>query len=297
MSDITANVVVSMPSQLFTLARSFKAVANGKIYIGQIDTDPTIPANQIQVYIEGEDGDLIPVSQPILINAGGYPVYNGQITKFVTVKGHSMSVYDAYGVQQFYFPNILGYEPDQFASTLNLSWLRGMNGFLGGDVYPPSIGVNANVGEIIPAGTRYIRLNGVVMMLSAPLSSPLTIASYDTTSINGSVELYPVTFFHEVNSGWKIAQNDTQLQRLLGVGGNIILSSENYTLSGDFTVNSDLTIKSKWKKTKFTVNQFWLRTPLTASIRQPYDIIIDGSIDWEFHSNQITMHQIHHLQS
>lgn len=99
MSDITANVVVSMPSQLFTLARSFKAVANGKIYIGQIDTDPTIPANQIQVYIEGEDGDLIPVSQPILINAGGYPVYNGQITKFVTVKGHSMSVYDAYGVQ------------------------------------------------------------------------------------------------------------------------------------------------------------------------------------------------------
>ncbi|MBX8819613.1 phage tailspike protein, partial [Escherichia coli] len=28
MSDITANVVVSMPSQLFTMARSFKAVAN-----------------------------------------------------------------------------------------------------------------------------------------------------------------------------------------------------------------------------------------------------------------------------
>ena len=35
MSDITANVVVSMPSQLFTMARSFKAVANGKIYIGK----------------------------------------------------------------------------------------------------------------------------------------------------------------------------------------------------------------------------------------------------------------------
>ncbi|EOA6240007.1 phage tailspike protein, partial [Salmonella enterica subsp. enterica serovar Kentucky] len=38
MSDITANAVVSMPSQLFTMPRSFKAVANGKIYIGQIDT-------------------------------------------------------------------------------------------------------------------------------------------------------------------------------------------------------------------------------------------------------------------
>ncbi|EME5366759.1 phage tail protein, partial [Escherichia coli] len=52
MTDITANVVVSMPSQLFTMARSFKAVANGKIYIGKIDTDPVNPENQIQVYVE-----------------------------------------------------------------------------------------------------------------------------------------------------------------------------------------------------------------------------------------------------
>ncbi|HDX2577743.1 TPA: hypothetical protein RN912_005094, partial [Escherichia coli] len=43
-----------------------------------------------------------------------YPVYNGQIAKFVTVQGHSMAVYDAYGTQQFYFPNVLKYDPDQF---------------------------------------------------------------------------------------------------------------------------------------------------------------------------------------
>ncbi|MCH7178910.1 hypothetical protein EFJ76_16695 [Escherichia coli] len=114
MTDITANVVVSMPSQLFTMARSFKAVANGKIYIGKIDTDPVNPDNQIQVYVENEDGSHIPVSQPIIINAAGYPVYNGQIAKFVTVQGHSMAVYDAYGTQQFYFPNVLKYDPDQF---------------------------------------------------------------------------------------------------------------------------------------------------------------------------------------
>lgn len=118
MSDITPNVVVSMPSQLFTLARSFKAVANGSIYIGQIDADPTIPSNQIQVYLENEDGDHIPVPQPIVINAGGYPVYNGQISKFVTIQGHSMAVYDAYGVQQFYFPNVLKYDPDQLKALL-----------------------------------------------------------------------------------------------------------------------------------------------------------------------------------
>ena len=118
MTDITANVVVSMPSQLFTMARSFKAVANGKIYIGKIDTDPVNPDNQIQVYVENEDGSHVPVAQPIVINAAGYPVYNGQIAKFVTVQGHSMAVYDAYGAQQFYFPNVLKYDPDQLRLEL-----------------------------------------------------------------------------------------------------------------------------------------------------------------------------------
>lgn len=118
MSDITANVVVSMPSQLFTMARSFKAVANGKIYIGKIDTDPVNPENQIQVYVENEDGSHVPVLQPIIINAAGYPVYNGQIAKFVTVQGHSMAVYDAYNSKQFYYPNVLGYDPDQLRQEL-----------------------------------------------------------------------------------------------------------------------------------------------------------------------------------
>ncbi|EOY5959609.1 phage tailspike protein, partial [Escherichia coli] len=93
-------------------------VANGKIYIGKIDTDPVNPENQIQVYVENEDGSHVPVSQPIIINAAGYPVYNGQIAKFVTVQGHSMAVYDAYGAQQFYFPNVLKYDPDQLRQEL-----------------------------------------------------------------------------------------------------------------------------------------------------------------------------------
>ncbi|HDL7826232.1 TPA: endorhamnosidase, partial [Yersinia enterocolitica] len=119
MPDIIPNVVVSMPSQLFTMPRKFAAVFGGRIYIGLIDTDPTIPSNQIQVYLENEDGSLVPVAQPLLINAGGFPVYNGQIAKFVTVQGHSMAVYDALNVQQFYFPNVLKYDPDQFRQYLD----------------------------------------------------------------------------------------------------------------------------------------------------------------------------------
>ncbi|MEQ5566337.1 phage head-binding domain-containing protein, partial [Providencia rettgeri] len=118
MSDIIPNVVVSMPSQQFTLARKFQAASNGKIYIGQIDKDPTIPENQIQVYLENEDGSTIPVAQPLIINQAGFPVYNGQIAKFVTVEGHSMAIYDSYGAQQFYYPNVLKYDPDQFPNRL-----------------------------------------------------------------------------------------------------------------------------------------------------------------------------------
>lgn len=129
MSDIIPNVVVSMPSQLFTLARKFQAASNGKIYIGKIDTDPTLPENQIQVYLENEDGSHIPVSQPLIINQAGFPVYNGQIAKFVTVEGHSMAVYDSYGSQQHYYPNVLKYDPDQFESRF-LRELSSPDGYL-----------------------------------------------------------------------------------------------------------------------------------------------------------------------
>ena len=116
--EMIPNVVVSMPSQLFTLARKFQAASNGKIFIGKIDTDPTLPENQIQVYIEKENGSLLKTTQPISINQAGFPVYNGQIAKFVTVEGHSMAVYDSYGVQQFYYPNVLKYDPDQFEKRI-----------------------------------------------------------------------------------------------------------------------------------------------------------------------------------
>ncbi|EOW4349270.1 phage head-binding domain-containing protein [Escherichia coli] len=287
--SINANVVVSMPSQLFTMARSFKAVANGKIYIGKIDTDPVNTENQIPVYVENEDGSHVPVSQPIIINAAGYPVYNGQIAKFVTVQGHSMAVYDAYGSQQFYFPNVLKYDPDQLSVMLNLSWLRGMNGFLGGEVYPNKIGIDAKIGDLIPEGVRFVRLDGALMMMSTPLSSPLTITSYDSTVINDNIELYPISFFNEVNSGWKIAQNDAQLSRLLPLSGNIGIAYSPVTVEGIFNIQGDIRLKPLLPKVTVDSRQFWLRSPRTWNETNqeydytPYDIRIVGNFLFDFY--------------
>ncbi|ECJ2644832.1 hypothetical protein MSU26_003366 [Salmonella enterica] len=119
MTDITPNVVVSNPRPIFTDTRTFRAVANGRIYIGQIDTDPVNHANQIPVYIENDDGSHVQISQPLIINAAGKIVYNGQLVKIVTVQGHSMAIYDAYGTQVDYIANVLKYDPDQF--SINLS--------------------------------------------------------------------------------------------------------------------------------------------------------------------------------
>lgn len=118
MADPIANVVVSMPSQLFTRPDIFSSVSNGKIFVGVIDSDPTNPSNQIQVYIQNEDNTLTAVPQPLRTNIAGYPVYNGQIVKFVTQQGFSMTVQSASGVQLFYFPNILKYDPDQLRQQL-----------------------------------------------------------------------------------------------------------------------------------------------------------------------------------
>ena len=289
MSNIVPNVIISMPSQLFTLARKFQAASNGKIFIGKIDSDPTLPQNQVQVYVENEDGSHIPVSQPIIINAAGYPVYNGQIAKFVTVQGHSMAVYDAYGSQQFYFPNVLKYDPDQLSVMLNLSWLRGMNGFLGGEVYPNKIGIDAKIGDLIPEGVRFVRLDGALMMMSTPLSSPLTITSYDSTVINDNIELYPISFFNEVNSGWKIAQNDAQLSRLLPLSGNIGIAYSPVTVEGIFNIQGDIRLKPLLPKVTVDSRQFWLRSPRTWNETNqeydytPYDIRIVGNFLFDFY--------------
>lgn len=170
MSDsITANVVIGMPSQLFTLARSFKANANGKIYISKIDTPPgemTDPDNYVQVYLENEDGSHVPMAQPIIINSGGFPVYNGQIAKFVTVEGHAMAVYNAYNVQEFYYPNVLKYDPDQFEQRLagpNGAYVIGHDSnTVGGSIDANSIAIENNslkVRGMIPSTDRRIIVN------------------------------------------------------------------------------------------------------------------------------------------
>ncbi|MEX9929601.1 phage tailspike protein, partial [Providencia rettgeri] len=205
------NVVVSMPNQLFTLARKFQAASNGKIYIGQIDKDPTIPENQIQVYLENEDGSTIPVAQPLIINQAGFPVYNGQIAKFVTVEGHSMAIYDSYGAQQFYYPNVLKYDPDQFSKMIG-----GIDGksFIGSTNYT---GLRDYTGA-----NRKIDVYGVNNVFDGGYGE-FSLDRNDKTSEDNSVTV----LVDRLNRRWKRNYAGAVLPRFAGVVGDGVADDSN----------------------------------------------------------------------
>lgn len=169
------------------------------------------------------------------------------------------------------------------------SWLHGMVGLTGGEVFPVEIDQSAEVGMQIPAGVRFIRVNGEIVCMSSPLGSPVIINSIDTTTVNnGQIELYPVAYFDKVMAGWKIAQNDAQLQRMIISGGNIMIAYSPVTLRGIFVTANHLTITNGLKEIVIDSAQFWLRSHRVwneETLEFDYDNIdvsIYGNIKFDF---------------
>lgn len=103
-----SSIPLTLPLGHYTMPRQFNPIFNGYIYVGLADTDPKAEGNRITVYQEEEDRSLTPVAQPISINAGGFPVINGQVVKLVVTEDYSVAVYDHHDVQEFYFPYCKG---------------------------------------------------------------------------------------------------------------------------------------------------------------------------------------------
>lgn len=169
-----------------------------------------------------------------------------------------------------------------------LNVLPSLVGYTGGDIYPPIRSASVSSGQVIPSGVRFVRVDGNLMMMSIPLSSPLTVTNYDSTAINGTVELFPVSFFNEVNSGWKIAQNDAQLQRLIISGGSIKIAYSPVTLRGIFKITNRVEIANALSEVLIDSAQFWLRSnrvwndTTSEYDYDPVDVSINGNIKFDF---------------
>lgn len=101
-----SKVLVNMPPQYIGDTSRDKALFNAKVYVGEVDLDPRIPANQKTVTAIQEDGTEVSIpQQPIRTNAGGYYTYNGSVVTLFVDGAYSMAVDDRNDNQKFYYPN------------------------------------------------------------------------------------------------------------------------------------------------------------------------------------------------
>ena len=163
------------------------------------------------------------------------------------------------------------------------------SGLYGGSCFPSENNRSLSVGDVIPSGVMFVRVNDKLMMMGSALTSSVTVTSFDQTVINGAHELYPASFFNEVITGWKIAQNDAQLSRLLPKAGNIYIGYSPVKVEGIFMIQGDILIKPLLPKVTIDSRQFWLRSPRTWNDTNneydytPYDIRIVGNFLFDFY--------------
>lgn len=93
-----------------------QAVGLAKMYFGLPDLDPSVEANQVQVYVVQPCGCAEPylaISQPIRTSAGGVPVYNGTPVQLaLDVDVYSLSIKSSSDAHIYYTPRVVRPDTD-----------------------------------------------------------------------------------------------------------------------------------------------------------------------------------------
>jgi hypothetical protein len=111
--------LIRLGPQYFPKVDLSTAVGIGTLYIGEVDTDPTIVDNQIQVQALQENGSLVDIFQPITLSAGGIPLHEGSPVSLYTDGDYSLKILDSSGGQIYYVP----WTPGAIFDTLTVgSW-------------------------------------------------------------------------------------------------------------------------------------------------------------------------------
>ncbi len=86
---------------------AFDCLSLASVYIGQINVDPTVLANRIDVVVTQQNGTPVTIhaaSQPFVLGAGGMLMYGGFPVLMATAEPYSMSIVPTSG-NTLYFPN------------------------------------------------------------------------------------------------------------------------------------------------------------------------------------------------
>ncbi|QHM75400.1 hypothetical protein C7M52_01354 [Mixta theicola] len=99
---------LTLPVDVINFLYEREMNADGKVYLGYPDTDPVVEANRITVYQENEQGDIISVAQPLIINNGNRSKKEKEAVKLFIEQDCSVSVYDKSGKQVIYLSRCIG---------------------------------------------------------------------------------------------------------------------------------------------------------------------------------------------
>lgn len=102
MSEIVQNQYSSWQAE-----NSGKWIYNGFIYVGQVDTDPEIEANQVRVFYIDENEQEVDLSQPVRTNSSGFPVIsetNSTVIQVRTDSDYSVKALNRKKVKEWYIP-------------------------------------------------------------------------------------------------------------------------------------------------------------------------------------------------
>lgn len=113
---------INFPILSITKPTNGDPVFNAQIFVGDPDTDPTVPANQRQVSARQESGTVVPISQPIRTNAAGLPVNQGSPVILEVAGNFSMTIQDSTGVQLYHFPSLGSGSGSGGTSALSTLW-------------------------------------------------------------------------------------------------------------------------------------------------------------------------------
>lgn len=214
-----------------------RPIANGSIYVGIVDVDPIIPANQKQVSVQQENGSIIPVAQPISTGAGGVPLYNGSPVTLLVDGNYSLKVLDSAGALIYYVPSNAS-----FSGVLqylnNYTELRALTPTTPGEqVSLSGRSTSADGG----GGLFYWEATDLSVQVSAdPLSGLYVAPNSDLTGASGSwVRLYArlVPEFFGTGSAAFVAATARNIP--------VYLTNDAYSLSSVATVNANITGNGK----------------------------------------------------
>lgn len=108
-------VIVKLGLEYYPESDRSRAVGGGDLYVGNVDTDPTVASNQKTVSALQENGTLVALTQPITLSAGGIPLYNGSpVSLYVDGVDYSIRINDVNGAKVYYVPSYYDYTNSPF---------------------------------------------------------------------------------------------------------------------------------------------------------------------------------------